>query len=75
MSEFQPQYITKEEVEALWDKEAICVEFYDGSDVLAQESGYTLEQCLAMDDVRFFLDRVMDKNELKSIEEEQELDR
>lgn len=50
------KYITKRELETLWNKRAICIEFADGSDVLAQENGYTLQQCLAMTDARFFLD-------------------
>lgn len=50
------KYITKQELEDLWETNAICIEFADGSDALAQENGYTLEQCLAMDDARFFLD-------------------
>ena len=50
------KYITKQELADLWEKKAICIEFADGSDALAQENGYTLEQCLAMDDARFFLD-------------------
>lgn len=28
----------------------------DGSDALAQENGYTLEECLQMEDAKFFLD-------------------
>lgn len=46
------------------DKKPICIEFADGSDALAQENGYTLEQCLAMSDVRFFLD-ALEKNKQK----------
>lgn len=50
------KYITKQELADLWEKKAICIEFTDGSEALAQENGYTLEQCLAMNDARFFLD-------------------
>lgn len=57
----KPCYISKEQVKELWDKKPICIEFADGSDVLAQENGYTLEQCLAMSDVRFFLDTLEKK--------------
>lgn len=60
----KPCYISKEQVKELWDKKPICIEFADGSDALAQENGYTLEQCLAMSDVRFFLD-VLEKNKQK----------
>ena len=60
----KPCYISKEQVKELWDKKHICIEFADGSDALAQENGYTLEQCLAMSDVRFFLD-VLEKNKQK----------
>lgn len=60
----KPCYISKEQVKELWDKKPICIEFADGSDALAQENGYTLEQCLAMSDVRFFLD-TLEKNKQK----------
>lgn len=50
------QYITKQELADLWKKKAICIEFADSSDALVQENGYTLEQCLVMNDARFFLD-------------------
>lgn len=50
------KYITKQELAELWEKKTICIEFADSSDALAQENGYTLEQCLAMDDAGFFLD-------------------
>lgn len=57
----KPCYISKEQVKELWDKKPICIEFADGTDVLAQENEYTLEQCLAMSDVRFFLDTLEKK--------------
>ena len=60
----KPCYISKEQVKELWDKKPICIEFADGTDALAQENGYTLEQCLAMSDVRFFLD-TLKKNKQK----------
>ena len=50
------KYITKEQLNKYWDRHSICIEFSDGIDVLAQENGYTLEQCLELNDVRFFLD-------------------
>lgn len=50
------KYINREELEKYWNSRAICIEFSDGSDSLAQENGYTLEQCLKMTDARFFLD-------------------
>lgn len=50
------QYITKEEVSKYWNTRSICLEFADGTDSLAQENGYTLEQCLDMTDVKYFLD-------------------
>ena len=50
------KYIKKEELKKFYDRQAICIEFPDGSDAMAQDNGYTLEQCLAMDDVKFFLD-------------------
>lgn len=49
-------YIRKEDLPKYWETNAICIEFADGTDVLAQENGYTLEQCLAMTDAKFFLD-------------------
>lgn len=49
-------YISKTQLKELWDKSPICIEFANGTDALAQENGYTLEKCLAMNDVRFFLD-------------------
>lgn len=49
-------YIKKEELPKYWEKKSICIEFPDGTDALAQENGYTLEQCLKMEDVKFFLD-------------------
>lgn len=40
-----------------WDDFAIVIAFPDGSDALAQENHYTLEDCLSkFDDVKFFLD-------------------
>lgn len=56
----KPCYISKEQVRELWNKKPVCIEFADGSDALAQENGYTLEQCLEMSDVRFFLDTLED---------------
>lgn len=49
-------YISKDEVKKYWNNRAICIEFPDGTDTLAQENGYTLEQCLKMTTVKFFLD-------------------
>ena len=46
----------KEELKKFYDRQAICIEFPDGSNAMAQDNGYTLEQCLARDDVKFFLD-------------------
>lgn len=51
-----PKYITKNELERYWNTHAICIEFPDGTDALAQENGYTLTECLEMTDVNFFLD-------------------
>ena len=48
-------YITRWDLGKYWDSKGICIEYQDGTDILAQENGYTLEQCLAMDDVKFFL--------------------
>lgn len=52
----QLRYIKQEELPEYWEEKDICIEFGDGSDALAQENGYTLEQCMAMKGVRFFLD-------------------
>lgn len=49
-------YIQKEDLSKYWETNAICIEFADGTDALAQENGYTLEQCFAMTDAKFFLD-------------------
>lgn len=49
-------YIKQEELPKYWETKSICIEFADGSDALAQENGYTLEQCMEMGDVKFFLD-------------------
>lgn len=49
-------YITRGDLVRYWDNKGICIEYPDGKDVLAQENEYTLEQSLAMDDVKFFLD-------------------
>lgn len=51
------KYISKEDLMKYWGRKSICIEFPDGSDSLAQENGYTLEQCLEMTDARFFLDQ------------------
>ena len=52
------KYISFKEVREKWNTHAIGIEFSDGSDALAQENGYTLEQCEQMqDDVLFFLDK------------------
>lgn len=50
------KYISKEDLMKYWGRKSICIEFPDGSNSLAQENGYTLEQCLEMTDARFFLD-------------------
>lgn len=50
------EYIKQEELPKYWKTKAICIEFADGSDALAQENGYTLEQCMEMTDAKFFLD-------------------
>lgn len=50
------RYISREELGKYWEKKSICIEFPDVTDALAQENGYTLEQCLGMEDVKFFLD-------------------
>ena len=50
------EYIKKADLPKFWENRAICIEFPDGSDVLAQENGYTLKQCLNMDNAKFFLD-------------------
>lgn len=52
----QREYIQKEDLSKYWETNAICIEFADGTDALAQENGYTLEQCLTMTDAKFFLD-------------------
>lgn len=49
-------YISRNQLKKYWDTTPICIEFPDGTDALAQENGYTLEQCLNMSDVKFFLD-------------------
>lgn len=49
-------YISRNQLKKYWDTTPICIEFLDGTDALAQENGYTLEQCLNMSDVKFFLD-------------------
>lgn len=49
-------YISRSELPKYWETKSICIEFADGSDALAQENGYTLEECLQMEDARFFLD-------------------
>lgn len=50
------KYISKEDLMIYWGRNSICIEFPDGSNSLAQENGYTLEQCLEMTDAKFFLD-------------------
>lgn len=50
------RYIKQKDLPKYWEDKAICIEFSDGSDALAQENGYTLNQCLTMTDTRFFLD-------------------
>lgn len=50
------KYITKSDVLKYWDKRPIGIAFSDGTDVLAQENGYSLGECLDMEDVKFFLD-------------------
>ena len=49
-------YISRSELPKYWETKSICIEFADGSDALAQENGYTLEECLQMEDAKFFLD-------------------
>lgn len=52
-----PFYIKQEDLPEFWHKNAVYIEFGDGSDdVLAVENGYTLKDCMAMNDVRFFID-------------------
>lgn len=52
-----PFYIKQEDLPKFWHKNAVYIEFGDGSDdVLAAENGYTLKDCMAMNDVRFFID-------------------
>lgn len=41
-------YIARNELPKYWETRSICIEFADGSDALAQENGYTLEECLQM---------------------------
>lgn len=53
---YRPKYITKSGVLKYWDKRPIGIVFSDGTDVLAQENGYSLEECLDMENVKFFLD-------------------
>lgn len=53
--------ITGKQLKKYWDIAPICIVFSDGSDALAQENGYTLEQCMGMKDAIFFLD-IADKN-------------
>ena len=50
------KYISIDDVIRKWCTKAICIEFADGTDVLAQENGYTLQQCIGMKGVRFFID-------------------
>lgn len=50
------KYIDREDLAKYWDTKSICIELGDGSDALAQENGYTLDQCLKMTDAKFFLD-------------------
>ena len=40
----------------VWESNSICIEFSNGSDALTEENGYTLEECLRMEDAKFFLD-------------------
>lgn len=54
--ETQIKYISSKELKKYWSTHAICIEFADGTDALAQENGYTLDSCLHMTDVKFFLD-------------------
>ena len=49
-------YISRNELPKYWETRSICIEFADGSDALAQENEYTLEECLQMEDAKFFLD-------------------
>lgn len=49
--------ISKESLPEYWDDFAIVIAFPDGSDALAQENHYTVEDCLhKLDDAKFFLD-------------------
>lgn len=54
--ETQIKYISSKELAKYWSTHAICIEFADGTDALAQENGYTLDSCLNMKNVKFFLD-------------------
>ena len=49
-------FITEKELKKYWSTHAICIEFSDGTDALAQENGYARASCLHMTDVKFFLD-------------------
>lgn len=49
-------YIVRNALPKYWKTRSICIEFADGSDALAQENRYTLEECLQMEDAKFFLD-------------------
>lgn len=62
-SEFDPEkperspavYVSQSYLKDYWDDYAISIKFQDGTDAPAQKNGYTLEQCLAMQNVEFFL--------------------
>ncbi len=49
-------YISQAELKKYWNTKSICIEFSDGSTAMAQDNGYTLEKCMQMKDVKFFLD-------------------
>lgn len=51
-------YIKQEDLPKFWHKNTVYIECGDGpdDDVLAAENNYTLKDCLAMQDVRFFID-------------------
>lgn len=50
-------YIRQEDLPKFWHKNTVYIKFGAGpDDVLAAEDNYTLKDCLAMNDVRFFID-------------------
>lgn len=67
-------YIKQKDLPKFWHKNTVYIKFGDGpDDVLAAENNYTLKDCLAMKDVRFFIDveRLLSQCSYSEMTEEQ----